>query len=203
MARKKDKAPLRRREILETFQQVLIEEGFEGASIAKIASRMGIHPSLIIHYFSTKEDMIVALVDYILETYERTFLKKLKEISDPRKRLETGLSTLFGVDWISLVDTRAFYACYYLGLRNQNVKMRLQKMYHRFRKYLIQEIGLYMESGLIPKTDPEQDADLIIALVEGLSFYRNISGGKKKYQNLGQYLQQKVLSMLSNGQGPR
>ena len=54
MARKKDGAPLRKREILEHFQQVLVEEGFEGASIGKIARRMGINPSLIIHYFSTK-----------------------------------------------------------------------------------------------------------------------------------------------------
>ena len=76
MARKKDKAEIRKKEILEHFQQVLSEEGIEGASIGKIANKMGIHPSLIIHYFKTKEEMTVALAEFILEKYETTFAKK-------------------------------------------------------------------------------------------------------------------------------
>jgi AcrR family transcriptional regulator len=198
MARTKDKAPLRKKEILEHFQQVLVEEGFEGASIGKIARRMGINPSLIIHYFSTKEDMIVELVDFILEKYESTFLKRLEVIDDPEERLKAGLDTVFSVDWISLVDTRAFNACYYLSLRNPKVKVRLQKMYQHFRDYLVQEITLYMNRGIIPATDPSKDADLIIAIVEGLSFYRNISGGKKKYGELGTYLKQRILMILNH-----
>ncbi|HOD72633.1 MAG TPA: TetR/AcrR family transcriptional regulator [Deltaproteobacteria bacterium] len=198
MARTKDKAPLRKREILEHFQQVLVEEGFEGASIGRIARRMGINPSLIIHYFSTKEDMIVELVDFILEKYESTFLKRLEVIDDPEERLKTGLGTIFSVDWISLVDTRAFNSCYYLSLRNPKVKVRFQKMYQHFRDYLVQEITLYMDKGIIPATDPAKDADLIIAIVEGLSFYRNISGGRKKYGELGAYLKQRILTILNH-----
>ena len=198
MARTKDKAPLRKREILEHFQQVLVEEGLEGASIGRIARRMGINPSLIIHYFSTKEDMIVELVDFILEKYESTFLKRLEVIDDPEERLKTGLGTIFSVDWISLVDTRAFNSCYYLSLRNPKVKVRFQKMYQHFRDYLVQEITLYMDKGIIPATDPAKDADLIIAIVEGLSFYRNISGGRKKYGELGAYLKQRILTILNH-----
>ena len=37
--RKHKKAEVRKPEILENYYQVLIEEGFEGASIAKIAKR--------------------------------------------------------------------------------------------------------------------------------------------------------------------
>ena len=102
---------------------------------------------------------------------------------------------------ISLVDTRAFNACYYLSLRNPKVKARLQKMYQRFREYLIHEITLYRDEGLIPSTDPGKDANIIIAFVEGLSFYRNISGGKKKYKELGEYLKLRTLSLLNKEDG--
>ena len=51
------KAEIRKPEILENYYQVLLEEGFEGTSIGKIARRMDIHPSLIIHYFKNKENM--------------------------------------------------------------------------------------------------------------------------------------------------
>jgi AcrR family transcriptional regulator len=47
--RKNQKADRRKREILESYYQVLMEEGFEGASIGKLAQRMKIHPPLIIH----------------------------------------------------------------------------------------------------------------------------------------------------------
>ena len=199
MARKNDKAPLRKREILEHFQQVLVEEGFEGASMAKIASHMGIHPSLLIHYFRTKDDMIVELVDYILEEYENAFTSRIEGTAEPARRLNTYLDTLFGVDWISLVDTRAFYACYYLALRNPKAMERLRRMYSHFRQHLTCEIASYMRSGTILQADPEKDAEIVIALVEGLSFYRNIRGGKKKYKELGTYLKQRVADLLHHG----
>ncbi|MBW1892837.1 MAG: TetR family transcriptional regulator [Deltaproteobacteria bacterium] len=197
MARTKDKADIRKFEILEHFQQVLAKEGFEGASIAKIAKQMGTHPSLLIHYFSTKEEMIIELVDFILEKYESMALQKSREILNPEQRLNTLLDTIFGVDWISLVDSSAFYACYYLSFRNRKVKERLEKLYKRFKEYLVNEINLCVSEGLIKESDPEKDADFIISLVEGLSFYRNITGGKQKYRELGSYLKEKALQILT------
>jgi AcrR family transcriptional regulator len=49
--RKNQNAKPRKPEILEAYYQVIIQEGLEGASIGKIAKRLNIHPSLIIHYF--------------------------------------------------------------------------------------------------------------------------------------------------------
>jgi len=133
MAKKSGKAELRRQEILENFYEVLKVEGLEGASIAKIAARMDIHPSLIIHYFSTKEEMIVALVDSILEKYEETFLPALQEIENPEERLEATIDAIFGLDWARLVDAGVFFACYSLSFRNKRVKDSFQRMYSRLR----------------------------------------------------------------------
>lgn len=201
MARKNDRAPMRKREILEHFQQVLVEEGLEGASMAKIASHMGVNPALLVHYFKTKDDMIVELVDYILEKYETTFSKRIEKISNPSRRLKKNLDTMFSIDWISVVDTRVFYACYYLALRNPRVMERMQKMYSHFREYIAREIEFNMKSGVIPEADPEKDAELVIAVVEGLAFYRNVSGGNRTYKELGSYLKQRVVDMLQYRQG--
>lgn len=203
VARKNDKAPFRKQEILEHFQQVLIEEGIEGASMAKIAARMGVHPSLFVHYFKTKYEMILGLVDYILEKYEGTFIKKLEEIKNPEERLKAGLETIFGVGWISVVDTRAFNACYYLSLRDTKVRERFQKMYRLFKEYIIREIEVFMDAGIIPRADAGRQADLVIVLVEGLSFYRNISGGVEKYRDLGSVMKELVINMLASPKGTR
>jgi len=56
MAKNKDKADIRKYEILVHFQHVFAKQGFEVASIAKIAKKMDVHPSLLTHYFSTKKE---------------------------------------------------------------------------------------------------------------------------------------------------
>jgi AcrR family transcriptional regulator len=45
---------IRQREIAEAFYEVCIEEELENASISKVATRLNINPSLIIHYFNTR-----------------------------------------------------------------------------------------------------------------------------------------------------
>ena len=60
---RKSKADVRKKEILEHFYIVLKQEGFENASIAKIANLMDVNPSLLIHYFKTKEEMVFAFVE--------------------------------------------------------------------------------------------------------------------------------------------
>jgi len=45
----------RQQEIIKVFYKVAKKEGYENTSIAKIAKVMDINPSLIMHYFETKE----------------------------------------------------------------------------------------------------------------------------------------------------
>jgi len=200
MGRPKDKSETRKKEILDNFYTVLAEEGLEGASIAKVAGRMGINPSLVIHYFSTKEEMVVALVDRVLEMYEQTFIPQLSGIEDPQDRMEAAADTFFGSDWAQLVDHGVFYACYSLSFRNQRVRQSLQRMYSRLRELLMAEMGDLMEKGVIIKADPGLLADLVISLLEGYDFYRWIIEDKKQRQEFCGFLKESLLGMLrANG----
>ena len=196
MARKSDKAELRKRGILDNFYEVLKEEGLEGASIAKIAARMDIHPSLIIHYFSTKEELIVALVDSILEKYEETFLPALQDIEDPEERLEATIDAIFGMDWARLVDAGVFYACYSLSFRNQRVKDSFQRMYSRLRELLIEGIDVLIERKIIIAADAGKLADLVITLLEGYDFYRGVMEDDERFDELSRFLKQNALAIM-------
>ncbi len=200
MARKKDKAPIRKREILENFYQVLAEEGLERASLARIASRMNIHPSLIIHYFSTKEEMVGELVDYILERYLETFLPQLEGMEDPWERLSVTLDMVFGAELMRLVDAGAFYSCYALSYRNPRVRESFQRMYRTLRKILIEELGKCIGRGVVREEDPQSLADLIISLLEGYDFYRGLMGDGGDLEELGDYLKGVVLRVLRGEQ---
>ncbi|MDY6793905.1 MAG: TetR family transcriptional regulator C-terminal domain-containing protein [Actinomycetota bacterium] len=199
MARPSDKVEARKREILESFYQVLIDEGLEGASMAKIADRMDIHPSLIVHYFSTKEEMIVELVDFILEIYRETFLPRVRKARDPEERLQAAADALFSPEWAKLVDTGVFFACYSLSFRNERVRESFKRMYSTLREFLVEELSLYMEEGVIAEAEPGKVADLLITLLEGYDYYRNLMEDDERFEELGGYIRDNALAIMKTG----
>ena len=96
---------------LNPFYKVAKKEGHENTSIAKIAVELDINPTLVIHYFKTKESLIYALIDYILERYLLIYTIKQKEqaiLADLHKTI----AMLFSNKWNSLFDDGLFYTFY-------------------------------------------------------------------------------------------
>ena len=54
---------IRKPQILEHFRKVVNEDGIHKASVVKIAKNMGVSPNLVLHYFASKEAMVVKLFD--------------------------------------------------------------------------------------------------------------------------------------------
>lgn len=201
---KRIKPEARRKQILEHFYEVLIEEGLEGASIGKIASHMGVHKSLVMHYFNKKEDIVVELMELIIKRYGRALLASLDGIGDPGKRLEEVLNTIFGLPWKKLFglpskkqpNDEAFYACYYLTFRHEAIRKRFKKMYVEFRNVLANELTKSIEAEIIEKVDPQKTADLIVVLSEGLNkceIMRDDQGQSEEYRD---YAKETMLSIL-------
>ena len=193
---RKSKADVRKKEILEHFYEVLKEIGFENASIAKIAKRMEVNPSLLIHYFKTKNDMVTDMVDYILGNFENAFANALEGIETPKDRLRVVIEMLFGAQWQDITDHSVFYSCYYLSTRDDKINLRFRKMYARFREFLGEEIPSWIEAGLIKNADPEEIKDSFIILNEGLTYYRGVHRDFEKYLQHGKLLKSMLIKTL-------
>jgi AcrR family transcriptional regulator len=176
-------ADIRRREILESYYQVISKKGIEGSSIARIAKLMGVQPSLITHYFKTKDEMTTGLVDFILEKYEEPYFYGIDEAADPPGRFRMLLDGLFGLDEIRFVDDGAFYSCFSLTFRDQRVRRQFETMYDRFRTLLVRELTLLMNEGVIKMSDPSHAANVIMTLMEGLGHFEQMMDARD-YSNL-------------------
>jgi AcrR family transcriptional regulator len=165
----------RRREMLAAYYETLLAEGLQGASLAKIAKRVDAPPSLLIHYFGTKEQMTIELVDYLLERYHESYGEKLESIADPRRRLDAILDYLFSIDYHQLLDDRAFYACFYLSLTHLDVRRAFASIYEVSLRLVESTLAECMAGGSIPTDDPHELAVTIKALEEGYAFL--IGGG--------------------------
>jgi len=98
------------------------------------------------------------------------------------------------------VDDEAFHACYYLSYRNEAIRKRLQKMYTRFRNELIDDIRACVEAGIIPETDPERTADLLVVLEEGLNVCEIMREDDRQSEEFRRYVKEGVLKLLRNGE---
>jgi AcrR family transcriptional regulator len=62
MPRHQTERTARRQNLIEAASAVMSARGFEGAGIAEIAAAAGIAPANLYRYFSTKEDLVLAIV---------------------------------------------------------------------------------------------------------------------------------------------
>jgi len=170
----------RQQEIVKVFYKVAKKEGYENTSIAKIAKVMDINPSLIIHYFETKEELTYSLIDYILERYLLIYTINNKDgvkLSD----LETTIEMLFSKKWNLLFDDGLFYTFYALAFREKKIKSKYKTILDSLRLALAGIIEQCNSKGLIKVEDPKNAADLIFVLVDGAYFYLSLENNKQNY----------------------
>lgn len=163
----------RKTEILNTFYLLVIEEGFEGVSIGKIAKRMGINPSLIMHYFSTKDQMTVAMVDHAIEEYTSLVRNIRMDASDPYKRFHRLIEILWSDEWYEMTNISADFSFLSISFRNEAINARLKHLYSGFKRYLVREINGFVDAGVILCSNPVRAVEIIMTLIEGYRHFQH------------------------------
>lgn len=194
--RRDERVRLRRREMLAAYYQVLKDEGLQGASIAKIARRLGVPPSLLIHYFGTKEQMTIELVDYLLDEFRRGYGDRLAAIPDPLERLHAILDTFFDPEYHQLLDDSVFYACFYISLRHPDVRRSYATLYEATLGLVEETIAACVAAGHPVAGDPHELAVTIKALEEGYAFLIGGGADEEAKAELGDVLRRQALRLL-------
>lgn len=193
---RKNKSDIRRPEILEHLYEVIKDEGIEGVSLAKVADRMGIYPSMIVHYFKTKEQMMIALVDFIIDRFEAWYQVQLDAIKDQHDRVIIILDVVLTLKGATVIDPGVFFGLVYMGFRNDDIREKIHAMYGRMIEVLSDEIKTGVENGVIEAADPETLAHLITIIQEGLDYCRFEYRDTKKVEAAGILLKEMVFNLL-------
>jgi AcrR family transcriptional regulator len=84
----------RRSQIIEGLRTAMLKHGIAEASVQRIAAEANLPAGLVHHYFVSKEDLLIATVDQIVEDL-RTPLRAELDVLDPERALARGLDFLF------------------------------------------------------------------------------------------------------------
>ena len=192
---RKSLKPIRQKGIIRAFYKVARKEGLENACIAKVALVLNVNPSLVIHYFKTKQDLIHGLIEYILERY-RLIYNPENGTSDPEERLKKIIRNLFSRKWDKLIDDGVFYSSFSLIFRDKTLKAHYKNLHDHLRQMLTDTLKEANDSGVIKVDDVEKVADLIFIFVEGAYYYLSMVSDKSEYDSRIDHYQKTVLSML-------
>ncbi len=77
-----------RQRILHTALEILSNEGFNGLSMRKLASRLGMTAANIYNYYSSKDELFLALQSSGFHVLEAMFDEAYKRTDDPVERME-------------------------------------------------------------------------------------------------------------------
>ncbi|WP_128381057.1 TetR/AcrR family transcriptional regulator [Streptomyces cavernae] len=151
----------RRAEILRAALEVIAERGYRGASMAAVAERVGLTQQGLLHYFRTKDALLVAVLeerdqwDAVPDSrWRMDLLASLVEYNAMRPGIVQTFSALLGESVTEGHPAREFFTERYGNVRaNMAAMLRL-------------EYGERLPGGLTP----ERAAPLLVAVMDGLQY---------------------------------
>ncbi|MGB3617330.1 MAG: TetR family transcriptional regulator [Catalinimonas sp.] len=172
----------RQKEIVRAFYRVARKEGIENTSFAKVARALDMPPSLLVHYFSSKEELLLSLIDFIIEKYQRIYEPTPRRDTDALNRLVTILDNIFSRKWNRLIDDGVFYSCFALVFRDARIRTRYREMHLLLRQWLAEAIERCVAEGLLHVEDPAHTADLIFVIADGAYYYLSLIDDPAVYE---------------------
>ena len=181
---------------VESINKVVEEEGFMGMTIGKVATRMGVNSGLLIHYFKSKEGLIMEMVDYLYDSSMTVYLEELKKYTTPKERLEGLLDMVFDTSGTMPQRDAVFWSCYAMGFRNDQIKVKIKHLMKRFIEFGIAEMEAWEANGLVKIADKERAAETIMALSEGFGILRNSVDDMAALKEISLFMKKTALTAL-------
>jgi len=188
---------IRKPQILEHFRQVVNAEGIHKASVVKIAKNMGVSPNLVLHYFESKEAMVMELFDVIMDQYIEYLSEAISSVPKGPQRLKSLIKTMFGLGKNrELLSEKSYYAFYYLSLFDDQIKLRFNRKYRQLTDIVTREIESSAYFKGASQVELARQAELLLDLFEGFIFKANIGINGDYFEEFGDYFFEKACLLL-------
>lgn len=156
-------APIRRRQLVDAAIAVIHEEGFNHATVARIARRAGISSGMVHHYFTDKDDLLFATMRHLLAELRTDAVARLRRARSPRERICAIVDACFGETQFDEQVFSAWLALYGNARQSERLKSIFLLYHRRMRSGLLH--GL---KQIMPDAEARRLVEGIAAMVDGL-----------------------------------
>lgn len=161
-------ADIRRREIIEAFFEVIAEDGLNGATIRQVAEKADMSAGLLHRYYSSKEEMILAVIDFAASEYISTLKSRIQKFDSASDRLKYILSWLTRFNEFDLKWFRNFAEFKAYAYGHEAVKRALNQFFRELALSFVDIIKEGIKSKEFPEVNPVTVANFILVTTMGL-----------------------------------
>ena len=171
---RKSKADERRSEIIQAFHQCVVDQGMAAASIRKTATRAGVKPSTLHHYFKNRDEIIEEAVTAFTNGIFRRFRDQMAAAGAERdglseaERVDAGLAFIFSGGMINDDHTGFFLECCAAARNNPRIKASLAELFARFRGAITEHLARVPGFDSLPPRRQALLAASVVAIHEGI-----------------------------------
>jgi betaine-aldehyde dehydrogenase len=164
----------RRGQLIEVTIDSLAELGYVGTTLAQIASRAGVSPGLVAHYFGDKDGLLDAAFRSLARRVSDHARSRLRQISTPRARIQAVIDANLAPEEFDQRTGTAWLAFWGQVLQVKSLR-RVQSVYQR-RTLTTLKSAL---NKLVPPDQSQSLAAMIAAMIDGVWLRAALSGWRE------------------------
>ncbi|BFM08057.1 TetR/AcrR family transcriptional regulator [Halioxenophilus aromaticivorans] len=191
----------RKKQIIEAARLQLIEQGYHNFSIRKVAKRVGLSAGNVQHHFSSRLELIAAMLDYVIENYFTEFDQAIANIKDPKEKLFIIIQHVTR-DLTTLNTTVFFPEMWSLANHEPEIDELVEEMYRVYRN-VYERLAIEINPAL-SQTQAENFALFLASSLEGHTVF---IGHNKKHTHACEAVitmaYNMALGMLNSGNIPK
>ena len=161
----------KRKSIAEAAWSIIKKDGVEKASIRRVAIEAGMSAGALRHYFSTKDEMLLFIMDYYLEEGKKR--SQSKSWSDnPLQAVAEVLLELIPIDEEKKIETSVWWILALQSLTSDTLKEKKDEMTNGMYELASSMIEILALQGILSdSTNVKLEKSRLAALIDGLSIH--------------------------------
>ena len=158
----------RRAAAIRAAYKVMAHDGVHRVPLQQIATEAEVSKGLLIYHFQTKDGLVLAALEWVLESTEARIRERLAESDDPA----AAISEVVDAVWVSAEANRDFFRFYLDGVEHQARSPEFDEFADKARAimntFYREMIVAGVEAGVLQVEDPSIAAIQMRALIEGM-----------------------------------
>jgi betaine-aldehyde dehydrogenase len=164
----------RRRQLVEVTIDSLAELGYVGTTLVQIATRAGVSPGLVAHYFGDKDGLLDAAFRALARRVGNQVRARLRQVSTPRGRIQAVIDANLAPEEFEQRTGTAWLAFWGQVLQVKSLK-RVQSVY---QQRTLSNLRSSLKK-LVPADEAQRLASMIAAMIDGVWLRAALSGWRE------------------------
>lgn len=180
-------------QIVDAVINSIKDNGYENLTIQSISKYSGLSKGAINHYFKSKQDILISVLESIDKKLFEIVDRKVKSSPDSGDQLRFRLSGTFEV---IKSDPALIYVILSLGISNPIYAENIKKFFSKFRKLTSAGVNPGLEKGEYKGIQPEPIGALLFGLAIGMGIQWVLDEGSFDFDEAARISEDMVICYL-------